>query len=344
MSALQPRPHRIRSPDGGRERLAETVAALREPSRYPGSVARVDAIETHMSWVFLTEDRAYKLKKPLLTDLIDHSTIAARRRACATELALNRRLAASVYLALTPVVRSDDQLRVGGSGEIVDWLVEMRRLADRQMLDVRIRKGAVIAQEIDSLGDTLAEFFIGAARVELAGPDYRARIAADLAAKRSSLAQPHYGLKTAEIDAVYAAQQDWLARHADLLERRAARVVDGHGDLRPEHVCLERPPVVIDCLEFAQELRWLDPASELGFLALECRRLGAAWIGARLFERYAARSGDRPPAALIGFYQRHHALIRAAISVWHLDDHALDHSQRWRLRAREYLTLARALL
>jgi aminoglycoside phosphotransferase family enzyme len=105
--------------------------------------------------------------------------------------------------------------------------------------------------------------------------------------------------------------------------------------------------VIIDCLEFSKQLRSLDPISELAFLALECRRLGAAWIGERLLADYAARSGDRAPAELNPFYQSQHALIRAAIAVWHLDDGDDTRAAAgdvWRERARGYLSMAAELL
>lgn len=345
----------------GRERLAETVAALRRPGGAFG-VSRVDTIETHMSWVFLTDEHAYKLKKPIRTSLIDHTTIPARRRACEIELRLNRRLARSVYLAVVAVVRNAGGLRITtspSSEPIVDWLVKMRRLPADRMLDERIRRGALGEEEVERLAVILASFFAAAEPVELAPSSYRERIAADIAGKRASLAQPRYGLSPAQIDEVYAGAHEWLARHGALLEERAARVVDGHGDLRPEHVCLERPPVVIDCLEFSPQLRALDPVSELAFLALECRRLGAAWIGERLLASHARISGDDPPVELIPFYQSHHALIRAAIAVWHLDDAgreeisarypgreeiSRDQVELWRDRARGYLDTAAELL
>lgn len=335
----------------GRERLAELVAALLRPGSYGDSVARVEAIETHMSWVFLTDLHAYKLKKPMRTELFDHSTIAARRGACATELRLNRRLAPSVYLAIVPVVRDADGVHVDGEaerdpnpGEVIDWLVKMRRLPADRMLDLAIEHKSVSEDDVDRLASTLGPFFLGARPVAIDEARYREAIAADIGAKRASLAQPRYGLDNAEIDAVYAGQQEWLARHGALLEQRAARVVDGHGDLRPEHVCLEQPPVIIDCLEFSSRLRALDPVSELAFLALECRRLGGAWIGERLLADYAARTGDRAPAELIPFYQSQHALIRAAIAVWHLDDGDTRAGERWRERARDYLRIAASLL
>ena len=170
---------------------------------------------------------------------------------------------------------------------------------------------------------------------------YRRRTASDIESKRVSLEQPRYGLACAEIQAVIAGQRRWLERHGDLLESRASTVVDAHGDLRPEHVCVVQQPMVIDCLDFDRELRLLDPVSELSFLALECRRLGSAWIGKRLLATYAETTGDHVPSRLTAFYQSYHAVVRAAVAVWHLDDHALDHSDSWRERASQYLDLAR---
>jgi aminoglycoside phosphotransferase family enzyme len=329
--------------DRARAQLAATVAALRRPESYPPPVAQVESIETHMSWVFLIGPHAYKLKKPIRTAVLDHETSEARRRACEAELELNRRLAPAVYLDVVPVTATGDRLCVAGDGQPVDWLVKMRRLPRDRMLDVCIERRVLRRHEVDELADTLIRFYTTTQRAAESGPAYRDRIACDIDAKAASLARPQYRLSRAEIDDVVTGQRHWLARHGALLEGRGAAVVDAHGDLRPEHVCLEARPVVIDCLEFDRELRLLDPVSELSFLALECDRLGARWVGAQLLAGYAARTGDQVPGALLSFYRSHHALVRAAVAVWHLDDDALDHSEVWRQRAGHYLRLAREL-
>jgi aminoglycoside phosphotransferase family enzyme len=333
----------VQAPDAARQQLEATVAALRRPASYPGEVRSVEAIETHMSWVFLTESHAYKLKKPIRTAVLDHTTIEARERACDTELRLNRRLAANVYLAVVPVVAVEAALRVEAAGTPVDWLVKMRRLPRDRMLDACIARRAVQAADVTRLAATLAEFYATAEPEPLAPSAYRVRIASDLAATGRSLAQPRYGIEPAALHAVLVGQRQWLAKHGELLDARAGAVVDAHGDLRPEHVCLEPVPVVIDCLEFSRELRLLDPLSELSFLALECRRLGAAWIGEHLLAAHA-HGATVASAALIAFYQSHHALVRAAIAVWHLDDDALEHTDSWPQRAAWYLRTARELL
>ncbi|HVU01301.1 MAG TPA: hypothetical protein VHE30_06100 [Polyangiaceae bacterium] len=317
---------------------------MRDPASHASGVHRVTAVETHLSWVFLTESHAYKLKKPARSALFDYTTLEARRRACETELRLNRRIAPNVYLAVVPVVRHGDGLRVEGAGAPVEWLVKMRRLPADLMLDARIAQQAVSPAAVDHLTQTLVRFYATAERAAFSGPSYRARLFAEIESKQRSLEQPRYGLRVADVQGVAAAQRRWLETHAELLEGRASSIVDAHGDLRPEHVCLEPEPVVIDCLDFDRDLRLLDPVSELSFLALECRRLGASWIGDRLLVRYAEATGDRPPDTLVRFYESYHAMIRAAVAVWHLDDGVVTRRDFWRERGNVYLGLARELV
>ncbi len=348
-SSLHDTPHAMRAsveaPDGAKAQLAATVAALRRPASYPNEVARVETIETHMSWLFLTEAHAYKLKKPIRTATLDYTTVEARRRGCETELALNRRLAPAVYLAVVPLVISGSSARVEGPGAPTDWLVKMRRLPRDRMLDAYIERRSFDRADVDRLAATLSRFYSAAERAPSDGPAYRRGIASDIASKGASVAQERYGLPAADIRAAVAGQERWLAWHGELLEARGAHVVDAHGDLRPEHICLEdAEPVVIDCLEFSRPLRLLDSLSELSFLALECRRLGAAWIGEQLIAACAERMGDHAPAPLVPFYQSYHALVRAAVAIWHLDDEALDHSDAWRERGSWYLRAARELV
>ncbi len=335
----------VEAPDGARARLATTVSALRRPASYPHETRAVETIETHMAFVFLTTAFAYKLKKPIRTAMLDHTTLDARERACRTEIELNRRLAPDVYLAAVPVTLENGTVRVEGTGAVIDWLVKMRRLPHGRMLDACIERNAVEPADVDRIAVVLTRFYADAKRAAFDGDEYLTRIAAELDAKRASLARPRYGLSDDALRAVIRGQKRWLEQFRGLLEERATRVVDAHGDLRPEHICLEEPtPVVIDCLEFSQDLRWLDPVSELSFLALECRRLGASWIGDRLLARYAELSKDQAPATLVRFYQSYHAIVRAAVAVWHLDDDALDHSDRWTARGNWYLQVARALV
>jgi len=323
--------------------LEAKVAFLRRAEAYPETPIGVEVLETHMSWVFLTDRHAYKLKKPVRFDSLDFSTVELRRRDCEEEVRLNRRLAPDVYLG-TLALTADERgaLSLGGAGEVVDWLVWMRRLPADRMLDARVLSGALRRAEVRPAALRLARFFAEAERVTLAPAEYRRRLAEGVEGDRRALSRPEFGLPRERVEALARAEEACLERHAALFDRRVeeGRLVEGHGDLRPEHVCLTSEPAIIDCLEFSRELRLLDPADELAFLALECERLGAAEVGGWFLEAYTETTGDAPPPLLLRFHRTYRALRRAKIAVWHLEDAEVREPARWIARARRYLELA----
>lgn len=322
--------------------IEEKINFLRRCEAYPDRTGSVATKETHMSWVFLTERYAYKLKKPVRHAFLDYSTIEARRRTCEEEVRLNRRLAGDVYCGIVPLTVADSEMRLGGGGEIVDWLVKMRRLPDARMLDHAIALKTVSKPDVRRIGVVLAEFYHDAARCDIRAAEYIRQIMDETCVNREELARPEYSLPLDLLDAATQAQLEFMARESRMLEQRvsAGRIVEAHGDLRPEHIFLGPPPVIIDCLEFSRSLRTLDAASELSFLWLECERLGASDVGRMIFESYRDASGDDPPPAIMAFYKSCHACVRAKVAVWHINDHAIDHPAKWIERARQYLQLA----
>lgn len=330
-------------PAGPELGIAAKVAFLRRPEAYAGRPAAVEAIETHISWVFLAGDQVYKLKKPVRHGYLDFSTLAARRRDCEREIRLNRRLAPGIYLGKVPLAQAaGGGFALGGSGPVADWLVRMRRLPAERMLDRLLREDAVAAGELAALAQRLAAFYAQAARAPWSPAAYARRLARDLEGNAAALLLPRYRLPGERIRALRAALLRFLAEHGGLLAERvrAGRIVEGHGDLRPEHICLGSVPLVIDCLEFSRDLRRLDVADELAYLALECERLGNEAAGSRLIDLYSRLSGDFPPAALVAFHQSRRACLRAKLAVWHLDEKAPPDPGKWSARALEYLGLA----
>jgi aminoglycoside phosphotransferase family enzyme/predicted kinase len=322
--------------------LGAKVAFLSRPESYPVPTTRVDALETHMSWVFLTDANAWKLKKPVRTRYLDFSSEALRRADCEAELRLNRRLSEGVYEATVPLVLdAQGRLRFGADGRTVDWLVKMRRLPGGRMLDRLLREHALGPGDLERAIERLARFYRDAARVPTPPARYRARFAEEIAENRRELATPAYELPLDSIETTCARQLALLSARPDLFDARAGRIVEVHGDLRPEHICLEDTPQIIDCLEFSRELRLLDPVDELAFLALECERLGSPGLAPTIFATYAAVTGDAPPGALVDFYQSYRACVRARIAIRHLADPAPREPARWSAQARAYLALAR---
>jgi aminoglycoside phosphotransferase family enzyme len=173
---------------------------------------------------------------------------------------------------------------------------------------------------------------------------YRQRFERDIRANRRELLAADYELAQTLIESIAACQLATLERQAASFDRRVAagKIVEGHGDLRPEHVFLGPEPVFIDCLEFNRDWRLLDPVDEIAYLALECECAGAPWIGEAALEIYREHTRDDAPAALVRFYKSCRATLRAKLSAWHLKDHP-DPADRtkWIARAQRYLELAR---
>jgi len=324
--------------------LREKVSHLSRPESYPDNPAAVEVMQTHMSCVFLTAHHAWKLKKPVRHDFLDFSTLEARRADCLEELRLNRRLAPDVYLEVVPLALTPQGgLRLAGDGPVVEWLVKMRRLPEDWMLDHAIRRGAVTRQDVRRFALALADFYRRAEPVALDAARYRSRIERDIRANREALSPPEFSMPAARVQSTTAWQLAFLNREASLFDARVTglRIVEGHGDLRPEHVCLGPEPLFIDCLEFNRDWRVLDPADELAYLAMECEYAGAPWIGEVVFETYREATGDAPPLPLVQFYKAHRAVLRAKLSAWHLKDHPDPADQgKWVARGQRYLELA----
>jgi aminoglycoside phosphotransferase family enzyme len=323
--------------------LKEKVAFLRRPQAYPDESAAVNAVETHMSWVFLTGRLAFKLKKPARYDFLDLRSQDSRRRSCEDEVRLNRRLAPEIYLGTVPLTEdADGALAVGGIGEPVDWLVKMRRLPAERMLDQAIRAGGVKTRELRTVAGLLARFFNDAVPVAMPPAEYRRRLANAVTTYRRTLADPSRGMPVRSVAKVTATLRKVVMGEAPLFDRRIrrGRIREGHGDLRAEHVFLGPKAAVIDCLDYNRDLRIQDSADELCLLAIECEILGTPGAGKVILETCCDRLGDEPPPELIAFYKARRAMMRASSALLHSADGSAGDSAVRRGWAETYLALA----
>ncbi len=326
-----------------RASFEQKVAFLRRPESWPAPTRTVELVETHLACVFLTDFGAYKLKRPIRYHGVDYSTVEGRRVACEQEVVTNRRLAAEVYRGVVALRWAPaGGLTFDPVGEPVDWLVDMVRLPRRRMLDAAIGRGHVRDAELRAVARTLAAFHRAQPPAERDPDAHVARLTRltvdDLAALRGRVD----GIPESTLAAIEAAQSEFLGTRDALVKARvrAGRVIDGHGDLRPEHVCLVQPPVIIDALEFDGDLRTLDAISDIVFLVLECDRLGAPQIGAKILSSYLDAAHDDPDPALLRFYRRQHACARAKLAVWHTAEPGPRGPTVWLDKARAYLGLA----
>jgi aminoglycoside phosphotransferase family enzyme/predicted kinase len=279
----------------------------------------VEVRETHISWVFLAGDRAYKLKKPLRLPFLDYGTPQRRREMCREEVRLNRRLAPNLYLGVRGVVKARGGFRLAAEDDprAVDYLVEMRRYEEERTLEASLSRGELKRTDVATVGRLLARFHASARRVEAVGVPV-------LALERRITENFHELLaiveQRAEVDSVLELERfahAFVVAHARLLDARARRglVREVHGDLRAEHVLLDGTPEIVDCIEFDRVMRELDVADELAFLVMDLMGSGGERFARTLVSAYRKAGGDPGEDRLIAFYACYRALVRAKVAL-----------------------------
>lgn len=296
-----------------------------------------------MSWVFLGKDHVLKLKKPVSYPFLDFSTLAKRRFFCEEELRLNRRLAAETYRSVIPLYsRGAGQLSFDPPGRIVDWLVAMCRLPEQDMLDRRIKDKRLEERELHDVARKLADFYATCPPQIADGATYPALLVREQQVNRSILLRSEFDLRETGAAALLDDVDNGIEEMRQVVEARIAAglVVEGHGDLRPEHVCLVSPPQIIDCLEFNRSMRILEPYDEVNYLGLECDLLGAPWARTVLLDTLEQHLGNRPDRRLLGLYGGFRCLVRARLCLAHLLEHPVRHPEKWRPLTLAYLAMA----
>jgi aminoglycoside phosphotransferase family enzyme len=322
--------------------IGEKVAFLSRAASYGPPVRDVTRLETHMSWIFFAGDDVYKLKKPLRFPYLDFSTLARREAACRAELTLNRRLAPDVYKAVRPVRRSRHGLALDGTGEIVEWLVVMRRLDRRETLEHALKTGWLSAWQLDRLVATLTAFYRHAGAIFISPETHLGNWRRGIDYNRHVLLDPRLCMPAGLVRQIDRAQRRFLAERSGLIAARVRRrqIVDGHGDLRPEHIWLGDPVRIIDCLEFNRRLRAVDPWDEIALLCVECERRGGIWVSEYIRRHARLTMADGLSEPLFTFYRCHRATLRARLTIAHLLEPDPRTPEKWPPLARTYLRLA----
>jgi aminoglycoside phosphotransferase family enzyme/predicted kinase len=318
--------------------LTRLIDELSQPGAYPHPVAAVDVRQTHISVVFLAGAFAYKLKKPVDLGFLDFSTLDKRRHYCDEEVRLNRRLAPSVYLGVVPITVSSDGVRVGGDGEVVDWVVQMERLPEGASLLDRLRRGEVEEALLRTLAERVAGFHERADRGSHIADFGRFEVVAGNARENFAQSVPQIGVTVSRtvFDRLRARTEEALVRLRPLIDSRAAQGVpcDTHGDLHLDHVYHfpgRAPPddlVVIDCVEFNERFRYSDPVADAAFLAMDLIFRGRRDLAEVFSTAYFRATGDAEGATLLPFYIAYRAAIRGKVEGLQLAESEIPQEAR----------------
>ncbi|NJD35913.1 MAG: hypothetical protein FIA96_13950 [Betaproteobacteria bacterium] len=322
------------------EALPPLIRSLLDANRYPHATDRVDLIEPHASWLLLAGDFAYKIKKPVILPFLDYGTLARREAFCRAELALNHRLAADLYLDVVSIGGNPEQPRIGEL-PAMEWAVRMRRFDESGRLDHMAARGELQAVHLSQLAATLCAFQQAAA---IAAPGTRFGAPAQvLAAARENFVELRQLLPSAGHASVEAlaswTEAEYARRAGDLAARKAAGLIrEGHGDLHLGNLVLIGDRVTpFDCIEFNEDFRWNDPASEIAFVWIDLLDHGQPGLAAWFLNAWLETGGDFEALSVLRFYAVYRAVVRAKIA-------ALRARQEDRESARTELDAAHAYL
>jgi uncharacterized protein len=317
--------------------LPPELAGLLDPATYTHGPSAVELRETHISWVLLAGELAFKVKKPLRLPFLDYGSLERRHAFCREEVRLNSRLAPEVYRGVRAIVPAGAGLRIAAEGTLgaIEHAVEMRRYDEEATLGRRLAAGAAGEEDVRAVGRRLARFHADAER-----PEAPERAVGALEAMLDENFTTLAGLSVDVGDAQRVADAVLAGRRADLVRRAHGGCVrDGHGDLRAEHVVLERGIEIVDCVEFDPALRHIDTGLDLAFLAMDLRRHDAR-LARALVAAYRDAGGDPGDDALVTFFAAQRALIRAKVALMRAGQVAGADAERRRTTARGLLELA----
>lgn len=282
--------------------------------------ARAELVETHISWLILTDDYAYKLKKAVDLGFLDYSTLERRRRFCAEEIRLNRRTAPQIYLEAVPVCGTLDNPYFGGEGPVLEYAVKMHRFAPGLLLDELLHAGRLPPPLIDTLARNVAAFHAAAARVDPASPWGTPKAAGQPVRENFEQILPrlHDAAQEAQVGQIAAwaaAEQERLAPR--LTQRRAdGHIRECHGDLHLGNiVLLDGEPLPFDGIEFNDGLRWIDTLSDSAFLMMDLQARGRSDYAWRFLDAYLQHSGDYAALPLLPWYLSYRAMVRAKVAA-----------------------------
>ncbi len=317
------------------ERLVEYLC---DPKAYPHQSASGDVPgcvtvrETHISWVFLVGDYAYKVKKPIKTPFLDYTSLSRREHFCREEVRLDSRYAADLYLGVVPIVPSGNRLRVDHQGDPIEFAVKMRRFPDDALLSERLAQGAITTAEVTDLATTIADFHRTAQRLHQGQPwGSPASVLADATDNLRDLDEVASGQAAETLDVLRRWTFDFFEEHRPEFMLRVANgfIRECHGDLHLANiVCWQGRWVPFDGIEFNDQYRWIDVLSDAAFTAMDFAARRHLELCRSFVSMYMECAGDHASPSLLRWYLVYRALTRAKVAAIRAGQSAGESSER----------------
>ena len=323
----------------------QVVEALMKPEAYDDEIGEIELIQTHISFVFLTRNFVYKVKKAVNLGFLDFTTLEKRRFFCEKELELNRRLCEDMYLEVVPINRSN-VIKIKGEGETVEYAVKMKRMPQEKMMNRLLEENKVDSDLIDRIAKIIAEFHSKAetntrisefGSLAMIGINWRENFEQTSEFVDKTISTEHFTLIRERID-------DFMKRNVPLFEKRMAegRVRDCHGDIHSGNIFVTDRIYIFDAIEFNERFRYSDVAADVSFLAMDLEFKGRTDLSTFFVERYVKYSGDQELMRLLPFYKCYRAYVRGKVVSFKLKDPSINREEKNAAtkEAKAYFTLA----
>jgi uncharacterized protein len=307
---------------------------------YEHPTSHLGVIETHVSWIILTGEFAYKIKKPVDFEFLDFSTLAKREYFCRKELQLGQQFAAEIYLGVIPITGSPEHPQINGTGPIIEWAIKMREFPQENLLSNMLRRGGLTEPIIYQLGELIAEFH---QKTAAAPANSRFGLPEQVHAPIKQNFQQIAPLLTSPSDIEQLQRlEKWanhqFQQHKALIQKRKKQgfVRDCHGDLHLANIILyKNKPVLFDRLEFNEDLRWTDVMADLAFLLMDLTEKKQKKLANLLLNTYLCYTEDYQGLTLLPYYLMYRAVVRAKIALFRLKQQGLSKQEEHEIQ-REY--------
>jgi aminoglycoside phosphotransferase family enzyme/predicted kinase len=321
---------------------------LKKPGFYGPDVTEVRLLQTHISYVALTGTYAYKVKKPVNFGFLDFSTLDKRKYFCEEELRLNRRLSPEIYLDVLPITRTDSTLELNGSGPVVDYALKMKEFPQEQIMTTMLKRGEVTEESVDQLCERLIAFYTAQQSTEDITRFGEVPAVKQNIDENFEQTKPMIDITVPKdtFQFISEAATRFLEKRKTVFKHRMqdGRILDCHGDLHSGNIVITKRSIqIFDCIEFNERFRFIDVASDIGFLAMDLDYQNYPYLSSHLIQEYVKRSGDQGIYEVLNFYKSYRAYVRGKVHGFQLNDPHIspEVKQDILLHAKKYFALSK---
>ncbi|MBN2330435.1 MAG: hypothetical protein JXC85_01345 [Candidatus Aenigmarchaeota archaeon] len=321
--------------------------ALLSPGAYDVRVTHeIKMIQTHISWVFLTGEYAYKMKKPVDFGFLDFTTLEKRKRYCDLELELNKPLSPEIYLEVLPVTNDDGKIRIGGKGKVVDYVLKMRQLPQERLMNRLLSRGGIDKAVIDRIAKIMADFHRKAETSEEISAYGKPRKLRYNCEENFEKTEPFIGrvISRADFDHARKVMLGFIEANAAIFDRRVSGglVRRIHGDMHSGNIfIIDGKPLIFDRIEFNMRFSCMDTAADVAFFSMDLDFNDRLDLSRYFVDRYIEYSGDGSLRHVLDFYKSYYAWVRGEVTALRLgEDMSKNELDDIEKTSRKYLGLA----